>query len=121
MFKIGTHICDELKNSPIKIKKLGLNEQKEVLDSVLKKYTDINKKGAWIWEKFIHYKALNDDMARQDSEERGKMLKNRGFEGMREIFHLETTFFGFCGGKSGKISVGDGENHCLRMMIFLLM
>jgi|InofroStandDraft_1065614.scaffolds.fasta_scaffold24651_4 hypothetical protein len=49
------------------------------------------------------------------------MLKNRGFEGMREIFHLETTFFGFCGGKSGKISVGDGENHCLRMMIFLLM
>lgn len=63
MFKIGTHICDELKNSPIKIKKLGLNEQKEVLDSVLKKYTDINKKGAWIWEKFIHYKALNDEMA----------------------------------------------------------
>ena len=60
-------------------------------------------------------------MPRQDSEERGKMLKNRGFEGMREIFHLETTFFGFCGGKSGKISVGDGENHCLRMMIFLLM
>lgn len=49
------------------------------------------------------------------------MLKNRGFEGMREIFHLETTFFGFCGGKSGKISVGDGENQCLRMMIFLLM
>ena len=42
-------------------------------------------------------------------------------DGMREIFHLETTFFGFCGGKSGKISVGDGENHCLRMMIFLLM
>ena len=65
---------------------------------------------------------LNDVyMTREDSEERGKMLKNRGFEGMREIFHLETTFFGFCGGKSGKISVGDGENHCLRMMIFLLM
>ncbi|MCI8557715.1 MAG: hypothetical protein HFI19_08125 [Lachnospiraceae bacterium] len=63
MFKIGTHICDELKNSEMKIKKLGLNERKEVLDSVLKKYIDINKKGAWIWEKFIHYKTLNDDMA----------------------------------------------------------
>lgn len=63
MFKSGTHICDELKNSEMKIKKLGLNERKEVLDSVLKKYIDINKKGAWIWEKFIHYKTLNDDMA----------------------------------------------------------
>ena len=60
-------------------------------------------------------------MPRQDSEERGKMLKNRGGEGMREIFHLETTLFGCCGGKAGKLSVGDGENHCLRMMIFLLM
>ena len=42
MFKIGTHICDELKNSEIKVKKLGLKERKEVLDSVLKKYIDIN-------------------------------------------------------------------------------
>ena len=49
-------------------------------------------------------------MPRQDFVKWVKMLKNRGFEGMREIFHLETTFFGFCGGKSGQISVGFGES-----------
>ena len=49
------------------------------------------------------------------------MLKNKGFWGLGENFHLEVTFFSFGGGKLGKISVGDGENHCLRMMIFLLM
>ena len=47
--------------------------------------------------------------------------KIKVFWGLGENFHLEVTFFSFGGGKLGKISVGDGENHCLRMMIFLLM
>ena len=48
-------------------------------------------------------------LPRQDRKNRGRRLKNRGFEGMREIFHLETTFFGFGGGKSGLISAKSGE------------
>lgn len=63
MFKISTHICDELKDNKVIIKKLELNEKREILDSVLKKYININEKGVWLWEKFIHYEALNDDMA----------------------------------------------------------
>lgn len=61
-------------------------------------------------------KELNDNdkstfcLPRQDRKNRGKWLKNRGFEGMRENFHLETTFFGFGGGKSGLISIEYGES-----------
>ena len=63
MFKIGMHIYDELKNIKVIIKKLELNEREEILDLVLKRYIDINKKGAWLWEKLIHYEALNDGQA----------------------------------------------------------
>lgn len=45
-------------------------------------------------------------MPRQDSKERGKVLKNGVFLGLVGEFHLESTFFGFGGGKSGRISVG---------------
>ena len=40
-----------------------MNERREILDSILKKYININQKGNWLWEKFIHYESLNDDMA----------------------------------------------------------
>lgn len=63
MFKISTHICNELKDSKVIVKKLEMNERREILDSILKKYININQKGIWLWEKFIHYEALNDDMA----------------------------------------------------------
>lgn len=50
-------------------------------------------------------------MPRQNKIKRGKVLKNGGFRRLRENFHLESTFFGFGGGKSGLISVGSGESH----------
>jgi len=63
MFKISTHILTELKDSKVIIKKLEVNERKEILDLILKKYININEKGVWLWEKFNHYEVLNDDMA----------------------------------------------------------
>lgn len=63
MFKISTHICNELKDSKVITTKLDMNERREILDSILKKYININQKGNWLWEKFIHYESLNDDMA----------------------------------------------------------
>lgn len=63
MFKISTHICNELRDSKIMVKKLEMNERGEILDSIIKKYIDINQKGIWLWEKFIHYEALKSDMA----------------------------------------------------------
>ena len=63
MFKISTHILTELKDSKVIIKKLEVNERKEILDLILKKYININVKGVWLWEKFNHYEVLNDDMA----------------------------------------------------------
>ncbi len=63
MFKISTHICNELKDSEVIVKKLEMNERREILDSILKKYINTHQKGIWLWEKFIHYEALNDDMA----------------------------------------------------------
>lgn len=35
MFKISNHICNELKNSKVIIKKLEMNERREILDSIL--------------------------------------------------------------------------------------
>lgn len=63
MFKISTHIYNELKNSKVIIKKLEIEERKEILDSILKNYINICKKGNWLWEKLIHYETLNDNMA----------------------------------------------------------
>lgn len=63
MFEISTHICNELKESNVIIKKLDLNERKRILQSALKNYISLNEKGNWLWEKFIHYVSLNDDMA----------------------------------------------------------
>jgi len=63
MFKISTHICDELKDSKVIVKKLEMNERREILDSIIKNYVDRNQKGSWLWEKFIHYETLDDDMA----------------------------------------------------------
>lgn len=63
MFKISNHISNELKDSKVIIRKLELNERKEILELVLKKYIKISEKGVWLWEKFIHYEAWNDDMA----------------------------------------------------------
>ena len=62
MFKISNHINNELKGSKIIIKKIESKDRKEILDLILKKYIDINKKGVWLWEKFVHYEAVNDDM-----------------------------------------------------------
>ena len=62
MFKISTHICNELKDSKVITTKLDMNERREILDSILKKYININQKGNWLWEKFIHYESLNDDI-----------------------------------------------------------
>lgn len=63
MFKISTHISNELKDSKVITTKLDMDERREILDSILKKYININQKGNWLWEKFIHYESLNDDMA----------------------------------------------------------
>lgn len=63
MFKISTHIYDEIKDSKIIIEKIEIKERKEILDSILKKYINNCNTGVWLWEKFVHYEALNDDMA----------------------------------------------------------
>lgn len=63
MFKIGTHICNELKGSKIILRRLEKDERKGILELVLNKYVDVNKKGVWLWEKFVQYEALNDDKA----------------------------------------------------------
>ena len=63
MFKISNHICKELEGSKVIIERLELNEKEKILSLVLKKYVDFNKKGIWLWEKFIHHEALNDNMA----------------------------------------------------------
>lgn len=63
MFKISNHICSELENSKVILKKLELTEREKILDLALKKYIDSSKTGGWLWEKFIRYEALNDNMA----------------------------------------------------------
>lgn len=63
MFKISTHIYDELKDSKVVLKKMEMDRRNKILDLVLKKYIDFNARGIWLWEKFIHYEALNDNMA----------------------------------------------------------
>lgn len=63
MFKISNYICKELEGSKVTIERLELNEKEKILSLVLKKYIDFNKKGIWLWEKFIRYESLNDDMA----------------------------------------------------------
>ena len=63
MFKISNHICNELKDSKIIIRKLQLSQRREILDSVFKKYINISERGVCLWEKFIQYEALSDGMA----------------------------------------------------------
>lgn len=62
MLRISAHICNELKDSKVIIKKLDLCEKKEILNLIVKKYINIRERGVWLWEKFIHYETLNDDM-----------------------------------------------------------
>ena len=45
MFKISNHICSELENSSVILKKLELTERGKILDLVLKKYSDSSKTG----------------------------------------------------------------------------
>ena len=63
MFKISNHICNELKDSKVIVKKIDMNERKEILNSILKKYINTSSKALLLWEKFIHYEALSDDIA----------------------------------------------------------
>ncbi|MBP3505911.1 MAG: hypothetical protein J6K43_05845 [Lachnospiraceae bacterium] len=63
MLRISDHICNELQNAKIFIKKLELNDRKEILDLIQKKYINSNKKGKWLWENFFQYEALNDAMS----------------------------------------------------------
>ena len=63
MFKISQHICNELKDSSVEIKKLELNERQKILDTILKKYIDSKKKYTFLWEKFNNYESLNDNKA----------------------------------------------------------
>ena len=62
MFKISTHICEELKDSKVVLRKLDVDKRNKIFDVVLKKYIDSNKKGSLLWEKFIHCEALNNDV-----------------------------------------------------------
>ena len=43
MFKISTHISNELKDSKVITTKLDMDERREILDSILKKYININQ------------------------------------------------------------------------------
>lgn len=63
MFKISTHIYNELKGSNIEVKKIEPEKRVKILDSIVKKYIDINRRGIWLWEKFVQYETLSDDMA----------------------------------------------------------
>lgn len=63
MFKISTHICDELRENKVMVKKLELDERREILDLILKRYINISGKSGWLWENLIHYETLTDDMA----------------------------------------------------------
>lgn len=63
MFKISVHILEELKNSKVIIEKMELNESEAILESISKKYIEEDKKATWLWEKLIHYEAINDDLA----------------------------------------------------------
>ena len=63
MLKIGIYICEELKDSKVVLRKLDVDKRNKIVDVVLKKYMDSNKKGRWLWEKLIHYEVLNNDMA----------------------------------------------------------
>ncbi len=62
MYNICAHIYSEIENSEELLKKLELKEREVILESVLEKYIDEDKKSTWLWEKFIHYEALNDNM-----------------------------------------------------------
>lgn len=63
MIKISAHICDELKDSKVKIKKIGIEERNEILDSIFNKYINVSRKDVCLWEKLIHYEALQDAQA----------------------------------------------------------
>ena len=63
MFKISAHICNELKNSNLILNKLEEKERENILCLVLKKYIDSSFESEWLWEKFIRYEFLNDNMA----------------------------------------------------------
>lgn len=63
VFKISAHIYSELKDNKIVLKKLEVNEREKIVDSIKKKYIDSSLRGSWLWERFIQYAALSDDMA----------------------------------------------------------
>ncbi len=62
MFKISAHICNELKDSNLILNKLEEKERENILCLVLKKYIDSSFESEWLWEKFIRYEFLNDNM-----------------------------------------------------------
>ena len=63
MFKISTHICNELKDSNVIIKKVNKDERETILNLVLRKYIVTKKKYLRLWENLNQYEALNDDKA----------------------------------------------------------
>lgn len=62
MFKIGTHIYKELKNSNIIISELESKERSDLLTKIRMKYINNTKKGIFMWEKFVDSIELNDCM-----------------------------------------------------------
>lgn len=63
MLKISRHIQEELRDSKVVLEKIENNKKSELLELVKTKYINSNAAGEWLWEKFIHYEAMNDDMA----------------------------------------------------------
>lgn len=58
MFKISNHICSELENSSVILKKLELTERGKILDLVLKKYIDSSKTGGGYGKSLFSMKHL---------------------------------------------------------------
>lgn len=65
MFKISSHICEEMKNSDVELERLELFKSEQVLELIKKKYVDCNYKGEWLWEGFFSCKTLQDNNAWQ--------------------------------------------------------
>lgn len=63
MFKISTHICDELSGSDVMFTKLNESESEKIFHLVSEKYINPNLKGEWLWERFSKYAYINDNMA----------------------------------------------------------
>lgn len=60
MFKISTHIMNEIGNKDIHLVKIEVKERMLIREDIRNNYVDSRKHGELLWEKLSHYESIQD-------------------------------------------------------------